>query len=297
MEKVNLIKVFIASPGDTKEYRENVKEIIYQWNISHVGLNLDFSTVLIPILWEDSSSPVYTYNESGQQVLNKQLLLNCDMLIAIFNKELGTEIDGYLSGTDEEISVFYGTKKRSTAVFFVNNIKDKLDQSEVEEFIRLRKYKKETGKGLYAEYNEKEINRYITTEVNRILAINQGTLQSQNIPNSFDDVKGLQLRLKRHDVKINKDIKAHAIYNDNKYVVLHGSMIDPVDSSNISNSLRELRHSSNIDSNGILREDVVFNSPSNAASFVIGNSANGNTSWKLMDGRTLKEYKEEVNQK
>jgi hypothetical protein len=42
----------------------------------------------------------------------------------------------------------------------------------------------------------------------------------------------------------------------------------------------------------ILNDDVLFNSPSQAASGVLGFSANGRTEWKLPDGMTLKEYEE-----
>ena len=39
----------------------------------------------------------------------------------------------------------------------------------------------------------------------------------------------------------------------------------------------------------ILQEDVLFSSPSGAAMFVVGKSANGLTSWKNADGITLKD--------
>ena len=40
---------------------------------------------------------------------------------------------------------------------------------------------------------------------------------------------------------------------------------------------------------GILQEEVLFSSPSGAAMFVVGKSANGLTSWKNADGITLKD--------
>lgn len=40
---------------------------------------------------------------------------------------------------------------------------------------------------------------------------------------------------------------------------------------------------------GVLQEDVLFFSPSYAAMFVIGKSANGLTIWKDEDGYSLKE--------
>ncbi len=43
-----------------------------------------------------------------------------------------------------------------------------------------------------------------------------------------------------------------------------------------------------------LTQDYVFNSPSGAASFLIGSSVNGRTAWKLPGGRTLKAVQEEA---
>lgn len=44
-----------------------------------------------------------------------------------------------------------------------------------------------------------------------------------------------------------------------------------------------------IDDNFVLLEDILFNTPSGAASFVCGASTNGNVEWKTADGVTLKE--------
>jgi hypothetical protein len=48
-----------------------------------------------------------------------------------------------------------------------------------------------------------------------------------------------------------------------------------------------------IDANYILLEDILFNTPSGAASFVCGASTNGNVEWKTSDGITLKELEAE----
>jgi len=58
--------------------------------------------------------------------------------------------------------------------------------------------------------------------------------------------------------------------------------------------LRE-KHSSKLDMDGVLMHDVLFDSPSGAVSFLVGQSTNGLTTWKTADGKTLKdiESKEE----
>ena len=43
----------------------------------------------------------------------------------------------------------------------------------------------------------------------------------------------------------------------------------------------------------ILKENILFTSPSYAAMFVVGKSANGLISWKTEDGKTLKSLESE----
>ncbi|MGI6578766.1 MAG: DUF4357 domain-containing protein [Saccharofermentanales bacterium] len=56
-------------------------------------------------------------------------------------------------------------------------------------------------------------------------------------------------------------------------------------------SLRK-KHADKFDENGKLKADILFTSPSSAASFVGGSSLNGNTMWKDITGKTLKEIDE-----
>ena len=61
--------------------------------------------------------------------------------------------------------------------------------------------------------------------------------------------------------------------------------------------IKDRRRNAPIDDNGVLKEDMLFTSPSYAAMFVIGKSENGLTRWKTSDGKTLKalEAEQEAN--
>ena len=83
-------------------------------------------------------------------------------------------------------------------------------------------------------------------------------------------------------------IEADGICTSEGFVVLNGSHIAPEDDETISAGIKEKRSKANI-VEGILQEDVLFSSPSGAAMFVVGKSANGLTSWKNADGITLKD--------
>ena len=95
------------------------------------------------------------------------------------------------------------------------------------------------------------------------------------------------LHLERTVKNIGK-VEANGMQTTEGFVVLKGSRISPVDDDTIPASIKERRAKANLDENNILQEDLLFSSPSYAAMFVIGKSANGLISWKTADGRTLK---------
>ena len=75
------------------------------------------------------------------------------------------------------------------------------------------------------------------------------------------------------------------------FVVLAGSLLRPIDefvpsAPSAAYNDRE-KYADRIDAENRLTADVLFRSPSGAASFVYGRSANGFAEWKTSDGRTL----------
>lgn len=74
------------------------------------------------------------------------------------------------------------------------------------------------------------------------------------------------------------------------FVVLKGSYIFPEFASYSPLSVKKLRekYSELINENGILEKDLLFTSPSYAATFVCGKSSNGLIEWKNKDGIPLK---------
>lgn len=110
--------------------------------------------------------------------------------------------------------------------------------------------------------------------------------------NNNDAVQGaVALHLARNIKKIGR-IEADGVQTTEGFVVFQGSHIASVDGNTIPAVIKERRKKANIDENGILQEDMLFTSPSYAAMFVIGKSANGLTSWKTSDGKTLKSLEE-----
>ena len=97
------------------------------------------------------------------------------------------------------------------------------------------------------------------------------------------------LFMKRKSRKSGIVIEASCKQTNEGFVILKGSHIETIDSDSIPPGIKERRQKAKIDEHGILQEDILVNSPSYAAAFVIGGHANGLTEWKTEDGISLKE--------
>ncbi len=106
---------------------------------------------------------------------------------------------------------------------------------------------------------------------------------------SADDAvqESVSLHLERTIKNVGK-VEADGAQTAEGFVVLQGSHVSPIDDDTIPAVIKNRRRKAQIDENNILQEDLLFTSPSYAAMFVIGKSANGLTSWKTSDGQTLK---------
>lgn len=101
------------------------------------------------------------------------------------------------------------------------------------------------------------------------------------------DTEDVSLHLERTIKGLGK-VEADGVRTSEGFVVLQGSRIAIEDDDTIPVVLKQQRRKVSV-IDGVLQEDVLFSSPSYAAMFVIGKSANGLISWKDETGRSLKE--------
>lgn len=123
-------------------------------------------------------------------------------------------------------------------------------------------------------------------------SLTQGKTNSSNFGIDATADVGL-LHLKRKSRKSGLVIEAVCRQTNEGFVVLKGSRIETIDSGSIPPGILTSRKKAKIDENGFLLEDILFRSPSYAATFVIGGHTNGLTDWKTVDGKTLKEMEYE----
>lgn len=191
MKTVQLIKVFIASPGDVSAQRDEVEKIIWDWNNEHTNST---NVILMPIRWENNSSAQYAINKEGQAVINEQILETSDILIAIFGNRLGTRTKNNKSGTIEEINVFYEQHSRGVGIFFVDTkaSDDLLDERKL--VLLYREHLSKDERGLYQTYDVRHIRHFISKQVRELInasidAQEKIADERRGIQNMFDDLE------------------------------------------------------------------------------------------------------------
>ena len=102
-----------------------------------------------------------------------------------------------------------------------------------------------------------------------------------------DGIYYLSRKLKRWN---NKTAKGTMQVICGKFMVLKGSDICPYEGPGLYDGLRLKRQNANIIDDK-LQDDVVFDTPTGAAVFIIGQSANGWTSWRTADGQFIDIYR------
>ena len=117
----------------------------------------------------------------------------------------------------------------------------------------------------------------------------------ENVEEHIEENEELIFYLSRKVKTSNKTIEAKCMRTNEGFVVLKDSMIEKIDSPSIPKTIKDIREKcreANEIIDGRLTKNYLFNSPSYAASFVIGLTTNGRTDWKTENGLTLKEFEE-----
>jgi hypothetical protein len=109
-----IYNVMIASPEDVNDERKIARELILDWNNIH---SLTRNIVLLPIGWEYNSVP--SMGDRPQEIINKQVLKNADLLVGIFWTRIGTPTGKAISGSVEEIEEHINSGK-PTMLYFSN---------------------------------------------------------------------------------------------------------------------------------------------------------------------------------
>ncbi len=93
-----VFRILIASPSDVNDERDIAVSTIQAWNDLNSS---ERQIVLLPLRWETHSAP--EYNRRPQEVINRQVVDHCDLLVGVFWTRIGSPTGAAESGTLEEI--------------------------------------------------------------------------------------------------------------------------------------------------------------------------------------------------
>lgn len=142
-----VFNVMIASPGDVASERSIVREVISEWNSVHSASR---NIVLMPIGWESHSSP--EMGGTAQEIINHQVLGKSDFLVGVFWTRIGTETDGFASGTVEEIEKH--VKSGKPAMLYFSSQPVAMDTVDLEQIEKLKQFKESCkNRSLYEGYD------------------------------------------------------------------------------------------------------------------------------------------------
>lgn len=140
------LKVLIASPSDTAEFRNAVEAALHAWNGSR---SQGSGFILLPRRWETDAVPNLTGSD-GQSVINSQLVDDADIVIALFHIRLGRATERAVSGTVEEITRARDSGTRVHLYFSNTDLPRDYKRDEYEALLTFRK--EAQGLGLYGAY-------------------------------------------------------------------------------------------------------------------------------------------------
>lgn len=93
-----VIRVMVSSPSDCGDAQILARTVIDDWNAAHSS---EQGLYLAAVGWGSHAAP--EMGDRPQEIINKQVLRDCDLLIAVFWTRLGTPTGKASSGTVEEI--------------------------------------------------------------------------------------------------------------------------------------------------------------------------------------------------
>ncbi|WES95742.1 hypothetical protein P2W68_12825 [Chryseobacterium arthrosphaerae] len=196
-------RILIASPSDVEEEREVAARIIQEWN----DLNsFNKKIVLLPIRWETHTSP--SYGLRPQEIINNQIVNECDLLIGFFWTKIGSPTGEDISGTIEEIKRV-SSEGKPVMLYFSKRGKDP-SLIEIEQLTKLNEFKKDIYKvALVENFNSivdfrDKLSRHLEMKIRELQESNNKN--TKPIKFSFIDLKTRKLVSKTLNQKFERVI-------------------------------------------------------------------------------------------
>ena len=146
---VTIYSVLVSCPGDVLDYMEAIEESVGNFNRTFGPIN----NIEVAIKhWSTDSYP--QSGDRPQELLNKQLVRDCDAAIAIFWTRFGSPTGKYDSGTEEEIEEMLAMGKQVFMYFLEATVTPSdLKKHQYQKVLDFKENYKD--KGIYATVKDK----------------------------------------------------------------------------------------------------------------------------------------------
>jgi hypothetical protein len=174
-------RCLVISPSDVNEARDAAVEVIENWN-AHIGVGLQAR--IEAVRWESHARP--EMGSPAQDVINRQLVDDCDFGIAIFWSRLGSPTVKHPSGSAEEIERLL--HRGSNVMVYFSNQPIPQDALKDDQYDRLQELKKRYyDQGLLATFDNisalrEQFQLHLTSLVSELLL--KSRAEGQPIPST-----------------------------------------------------------------------------------------------------------------
>jgi hypothetical protein len=129
-----VLRLMIASPGDVQSERAIVREVVTEWNSTN-GAHRNL--MLLAVGWETDVAP--EMGDAPQNIIDKRILADADLLVGMFWTRLGTPTASYASGAVEEIEEHL--KAGKPAMLYFSSAPAALDSVDPEQYRALKAFR------------------------------------------------------------------------------------------------------------------------------------------------------------
>ena len=143
-----VLRLMIASPGDVQAERAIVREVVTEWNSTDGARS---NVMLMAIGWETDVAP--EMGDTPQNIIDKRILGDADLLVGMFWTRLGTPTGSYASGAVEEIETHL--KAGKPAILYFSSAPAPPDSVDPDQYRALKDFRDSCKtRGLFATYSD-----------------------------------------------------------------------------------------------------------------------------------------------
>lgn len=161
--QVTHIKIFVASPEDALKERKKVKEAVERCSKAELFPGYKFEA----LDWHDTPGaidPACEKNDGETHIINRTLR-DCDLLLVVFKKSLGTPYVNQETGAEYPCATlaelhYHAQLRKKARIYFLDKKKKVFDQ--YRELLHTKAYE---CSGLYKEFSSKEFGNRLDHEV------------------------------------------------------------------------------------------------------------------------------------